>query len=209
MKKQLSLVIVILLASCGAGAVARSAWYNAKPGYPPMPWVKPVAKEPPPVVRKDPPVDKPSEDADADNGAATGPSAVGTADEAPKDVCACNKRVEGFCVAEIECVLRHLADRDATIVDAREQHDYDEARLAGAIHVPSSAVYDNMDNLMAVVPVQDSLIIVYCGGGNCEASKNVGIVLRDFGFTNVLLYENGWEEIEASGRFGDFIEIGG
>ncbi|HPF39771.1 MAG TPA: rhodanese-like domain-containing protein [Phycisphaerae bacterium] len=209
MKKQLSLVIVILLASCGAGAVARSAWYNAKPGYPPMPWVKPVAKEPPQVNKTDPATNDPKSDNVGGNDSLTGQPAVVRSDETPKDICACNKRVEGFCVAEIDCVLRHLADRDATIVDAREQHDYDEARLAGAIHVPSSAVYDNMDNLMAVVPVQDSLIIVYCGGGSCEASKNVGIVLRDFGFTNVLLYENGWEEIEASGRFGDFIEMGG
>lgn len=210
MKKQIPLAILILIASCGAGAIARSTWYNTTPGYPNMPWVKDA---PPTSVDKSP--SKPNvlkDNLDPSTGASNGqPPRVATGDPKaqPADVCGCEKRIEGFCVAEIDCVLKHLADRDAIIVDAREDHDWDESRLIGAVHLPSSAIYENINNIMAVVPTPQSMIIVYCGGGQCEASKNVAIVLREFEYTNVWLYEQGWEEIEASGRFGDFVQIGG
>lgn len=223
MKKNIVMAVVILLASCGAGAVARSVWYNADSKFPEMPWVKGGAPTnntkptPPPVVKDG------DKDSSEPNGGhvAKGPAVVesgGTnghaSDDAsattPKaDACACGHQVEGFCVAEIDCVLKHMKAGTAFIVDAREDHDFDEAHLAGSIHVPSSAIYDNMERIMAVVPTQQNRIIVYCGGGQCEASKNVGLVLREFGYSNVWLYEKGWEEVEASGRFGDFIEIGG
>lgn len=228
MKNQIVLAIVILLASCGAGAIARSSWYNAKPGYPAMPWVK--GGSPKTTHQESPP---PANDngniADAegnlngtatyngkapdagnanDNIEATAPGEVVTR-QPPAKICGCDHRVEGFCVAEIDCVLKHLGDQTAYLIDAREDGDYNEARLVGAIHIPSSAIYDNIENVMAVVPTKQDMLIVYCGGGQCEASKNVGIVLRDFEYTNVWLYEKGWEEVEASGKFGDYIEIGG
>lgn len=243
MKKQIGLVFVILLASCGAGVVAHSTWYNKK-GFPEMPWVKkseatashkPAVKE---DGRKDgeqlavnnaaaPENDAMANDAkEADGGTDGHESAVepsgtnghdngstakvddGKKQAAPADPCNCDHKVSGLCIAEMDCVLSHLADGSAYIIDAREDHDWNEARLVRAIHVPSSAVYDNMEKVMNMVPQQE-MIIVYCGGGECEASKNVAVVLRDYGFSNVWVYENGWEEIESSGRFGNYIEGGG
>ncbi len=188
--------IVILALGSVSGFVARGAWYS-KPGYPEMPWVKPAAEN---ATTK--PEKRADVEGDADRGAAAEDDAV-TGDDP------CRHRVENFCVAELDVVLKHLAEQSAYFIDARELHDFEAGHLIGAIHLPSSDIYGNIDNVMAVVPTPDQMLIVYCGGGQCEASKNVGQVLRDFKYTNVWLYEKGWEEVESSGKFGDHIERGG
>ena len=108
---------------------------------------------------------------------------------------------------EIEGVLQHLAAQTAIFVDAREDHEYQSGRLRGAIRIPSSAIYDSMNNLYDQGVTEENKIIIYCGGGECEASHNVAEVLRDdFGYLDVSIYEKGWEEIESSGRFLDYVE---
>lgn len=191
--------IIILIVSAGAGAAARSAWYN-NTNLPNLPWVKSESKAPTPP-RNDPP---PTKDNANDHSEIESQPII--SNSTGRD---CKKKIDSFCVAELEFVLKHLANGTAFIVDARESGDFDSSHLTGAIHLPSSDIYGNIENVTAMVPLMDQLIIVYCGGGQCEASKNVGQVLRDFNYSNVWLYENGWEEVEASGKFGDYIEMGG
>lgn len=107
----------------------------------------------------------------------------------------------------IDVVLKHLAEGTARFVDAREPHEYDAGHLAGSIHLPSSAAYANMDRVTSQVS-PDELIIVYCTGGECEASHTVQKALAEYGFNNVVIYVKGWDEITSSGRFGDYIEQG-
>ena len=106
-----------------------------------------------------------------------------------------------------EQVLAHLQDGTACFVDAREEHEFVDVRLDVALHLPSSAVYEKIDDILSMIPVEKKLI-VYCGGGECEASHIVAEVLREYEYNNVEIYEDGWEGIEASGIFNDFIVTG-
>jgi len=109
----------------------------------------------------------------------------------------------------IDEVLADLASGKAFFIDAREENDYREGHIRGAILLPSSAVYERMDDVFGSGVQIGDKVIVYCGGGDCEASHNVADALRrDFGFTHVLVYTNGWAEIESSGRFDEFITTG-
>ena len=109
----------------------------------------------------------------------------------------------------IDEVLADLAAGSAHFIDAREAHDYQEGHIRGAIHLPSSAIYEKIDDVYGAGVSPEGKVIVYCGGGDCEASHNVVDELRrSFGFTNVLVYKNGWEEVESSGRFAEFISVG-
>jgi rhodanese-related sulfurtransferase len=113
-------------------------------------------------------------------------------------------------VIAIDAVLAHLKAEDATFVDARETHEYVEGHFRVAIHLPSSDIYKSIEQkgFLAMVPT-DSPVVVYCGGGDCEASHNVADALRrDFAYKNVLVYEKGWAEVMQSGRFSDHIEKG-
>lgn len=111
-------------------------------------------------------------------------------------------------VVTMETVLRHLSAGSATFIDAREVHEYQEGHLRGAMNLPSSAIFSHAQAFANAVP-SDAIVIVYCGGGTCEASHNVSDALRrDLGFTNVSVYAKGWEEIESSGRFGNYVVKG-
>jgi|CXWL01.1.fsa_nt_gi rhodanese-related sulfurtransferase len=105
-------------------------------------------------------------------------------------------------------VLDHLTNRTAFFIDARAHHEYVEGHLSGAISLPSDVIYKEINRILDVVPVVGK-VIVYCGGGQCEASHNVANALRrDFGFTDVAIYENGWEEVFTSARFKQHIAAG-
>src|ERR1043166_5800510 len=95
-----------------------------------------------------------------------------------------------------DIVLTHLKNRTAHLVDAREDHEWVDGHLRGAIHIPASAIYDNISRILQQVPPTEK-VIVYCGGGQCEASHHVADALsNDFHFTDVSIYTKGWEEIE-------------
>ncbi|HVP12696.1 MAG TPA: rhodanese-like domain-containing protein [Phycisphaerae bacterium] len=107
-----------------------------------------------------------------------------------------------------DAVLEALVSGTACLVDAREPSEYAEGHLRGAINLPSSAIYNDIERLRSLISTEQR-VIVYCGGGGCEASHNVSDVLRrDFDFKNVFIYENGWEEIVASPRFQNWIVAG-
>jgi len=94
------------------------------------------------------------------------------------------------------------------IVDARKDDLFDEGHIPGAILCNPHEMDLYLDTLRPAVSGADK-VIVYCGGGTCEASHNVSDALRaEFGFSDVSIYTKGWEEVEASGRFKDFIVKG-
>lgn len=112
-------------------------------------------------------------------------------------------------VVTMDEVLAAMETASAYLVDAREQHEFDAGRLRGSLHLPSSAIYRNIEPVLTMIPT-DARVIVYCGGGQCEASHNVADALRrDFGYSDVVIYEKGWEEAVGSGRFGEYLELGG
>ncbi len=109
---------------------------------------------------------------------------------------------------KIDAVLEHLSAGTARFVDAREEREFVEGHLLGAINLPSSAIYKNIERVLGAASPVDK-IIVYCGGGDCEASHHVADALRrDFGFSDVVIYENGWAEVMSSGRFNDHFATG-
>jgi molybdopterin/thiamine biosynthesis adenylyltransferase/rhodanese-related sulfurtransferase len=70
---------------------------------------------------------------------------------------------------------------DAFVVDVREQHEYDEGRLPGAIHVPRGHLETRIEN---AVKDKDARVILYCQSGNRSAfaADTLG---RHLGYSNV------------------------
>ena len=96
----------------------------------------------------------------------------------------------------------------ARFVDAREAMEYAEGHLNGAINLPSDVVYEKIGDVTSVVGSEEK-VIVYCGGKTCESAKTVaGVLHTDFHYTDVMIYESGWEEITSCGKFEDFIVTG-
>jgi len=99
---------------------------------------------------------------------------------------------------QISKVKAFFDARAATIVDAREPADYAEGHIPGAINLPYDEVATDTERLEKF-DSQGKPIIVYCGGGTCELSMNLGFSLVNAGKKRVLVFMGGWPEWSTSG----------
>ena len=82
----------------------------------------------------------------------------------------------------------------ATIVDTRKPEAFAEGHLAMAINVPSTEKELYLDRIFELIP-PEGLIIIYCEGGDCEASNEVFefLVSNGFQIQNLRIFQPGWE----------------
>ncbi|MGN1328772.1 MAG: rhodanese-like domain-containing protein [Eubacterium sp.] len=71
-------------------------------------------------------------------------------------------------------------ESDYIIVDAREQSEYDEGHIKGAIVIPYTEIEQKAEEML---PDKEQLILVYCRSG--RRSKIAAQSLADMGYTNV------------------------
>jgi molybdopterin/thiamine biosynthesis adenylyltransferase/rhodanese-related sulfurtransferase len=83
---------------------------------------------------------------------------------------------------------------DALYVDVREQDEWDEGAVPGAIHVPRGQLEQRIEGL---VPDRSRPIVVYCAGGSRSAfaAKTLG----ELGYENVLNLAGGFTDWKRNG----------
>jgi len=80
------------------------------------------------------------------------------------------------------------------IIDARRPEEFKKAHIPGAINIFALSDVNEKFELIMTIPVGKKYV-VYCDGGNCDLSHQLAEeVLNSFGFTNVYIYEGGWDE---------------
>ena len=89
---------------------------------------------------------------------------------------------------------RLAANRDALLVDVREDHEWDDAHAAGSIHLGKGIIERDIE---ATVPDKATEVILYCGGG--YRSALAADVLQNMGYTNVWSMAGGWKAWKESG----------
>ena len=93
-------------------------------------------------------------------------------------------------------MLKDMLDekRDFTLIDARTKEEYQEAHIDKAININEK----DFDKLAATLPSdKKKLLVLYCNGIKCGKSKKVAIKAKDAGYSNILIYSDGfpvWEE---------------
>lgn len=80
------------------------------------------------------------------------------------------------------------------LVDTREDHEWEKARIRGAIHLGKGIIERDIESH---IPAKDALIILYCGGGfrSALAADN----LQKMGYTNVVSMDGGmkaWKQAD-------------
>ncbi len=78
-----------------------------------------------------------------------------------------------------------MDDGDVLILDVREQNEYDAGHIPGAVILPVGAI--TKDSASAVIPEDDSVVLVYCRSGN--RSQTAAKALAELGYNNI--YEFG------------------
>ncbi len=80
------------------------------------------------------------------------------------------------------------------LVDVREDHEWEAAHAAGAVHLSKGTIERDIETTF---PDKDTKLILYCGGGfrSALATDN----LQKMGYRNIISLDGGWRAIEASG----------
>src|SRR3954471_22338492 len=87
---------------------------------------------------------------------------------------------------------REEIDAGAKLIDVREPHEWDEAHLERAVHVPQGELLDRIDE---VAPDHAERIVLYCRTDN--RSSRAADALQDLGYENVAVMRGGivgWQE---------------
>lgn len=85
----------------------------------------------------------------------------------------------------------------ALIADAREDWEYEESHIAGAVSLPYDMAVTDPVRLETLTD-RDRPIIVYCGGGACELSIKLADELIFSGYQRVAVFMGGFPEwVEA------------
>ena len=94
-------------------------------------------------------------------------------------------RVREISVAETQQRMRE--NKDAKLIDVREDNEWNAAHAAGAIHLGKGIIERDIER---TVPDKDTELILYCGGGYRSALATDA--LQKMGYTNVFSMEGGW-----------------
>ena len=88
---------------------------------------------------------------------------------------------------------------DMVLIDSRpKRNKYDKGHITGAVSIPDS----EFDKLKEQLPAEkDKLLVFYCGGLKCPLSHKSAKKAIDMGYTNVMVYADGYPAWKAA--YGD------
>ena len=98
-----------------------------------------------------------------------------------------------------EC--KEMYDNMKTVfIDARDTESFSEGHILGAINI----FFENSDDDLILEKLDgvsnDQIIVVYCDGGECDLSEELGNHLfNNLSYKNILLYEGGFPEWKEGG----------
>lgn len=98
-----------------------------------------------------------------------------------------------------------LFDKGTIFVDARTKHEFDEGHITGAMHldpadISRSGIPDKVRNTL--LP-GGTTIVIYCGGGTCDASENLAARLGEIGVKPMHIFHDGFPAWQAAGYPAD------
>lgn len=109
-------------------------------------------------------------------------------------------REEGLQLFTLEATREAVQTGSHMIFDARKLEEYDQGHIPTAMSLPE-VDFDEAFPMYQMLLTPDQGILVYCSGEECDESLQLGIMLRDVGFTNVAIFVGGmatWSATEAA-----------
>ncbi len=85
-----------------------------------------------------------------------------------------------------------LYRNNVLFIDARNQDEYEEGHIAGAINIPYFSVEEFSYRLNAVDKSRP--LVTYCEGSDCDMSIRLGNELFARGYKKVFVFFGGWKE---------------
>lgn len=105
---------------------------------------------------------------------------------------------ELWTVISAEEVEQRVNEGTAIVVDARDPNEYEIGHIPGSLNLPAKDFMQAFTEVGEALP-RDFAMIVYCQGGACDQSHEVLEQLEVYGFQELLLYQDGWEDWKSRG----------
>ena len=82
--------------------------------------------------------------------------------------------------------------KKAIFIDARDQWDFAEGHIKGALNIPEFSF--NPNNRILAQISRNEILIVYCSGNDCSVSKRLASKLLELGYRKTYVYLGGMKE---------------
>ncbi|HEY6193332.1 MAG TPA: rhodanese-like domain-containing protein [Bacteroidota bacterium] len=102
---------------------------------------------------------------------------------------------------------RLLAEGHYLLIDARDTAAYRKGHIKGARNMFGLATDQFFPELAPMA--RDTLTLIYCNNPDCHLGRMVGDFMHAIGFTNLYLYDDGWDGWEKAGMPIDSSLVGG
>ncbi|MGE3321913.1 MAG: rhodanese-like domain-containing protein [Phycisphaerales bacterium] len=99
----------------------------------------------------------------------------------------------------IELFGRMMTAGDVRFVDARNPEDFVKGRIPAAVCLPPTKFGGTIPPEVDMLS-RDATIVIYCGGGDCDASKLTALRLNELGFGTTLIFHEGFPAWEKAGQ---------
>lgn len=89
-----------------------------------------------------------------------------------------------------------LWEQGAYFIDARHEHEFEEGHIQYAAWLASSLFDTDSDRAFAIAQSMppESTVVIYCVGGECDASHNTARRLEQIGFTDLRIMGVGYTD---------------
>lgn len=106
-----------------------------------------------------------------------------------------DKMPEGHITVE---QAQRLYNEGAVFVDARKKELYVEGHVPQAFRADMASFRGREPAIVSMVP-KEMVLVVYCGGGNCDESEHVAQLLDASGFKTIYIMHDGFPGWKAAG----------
>jgi len=95
--------------------------------------------------------------------------------------------------------VKDLFDKkEAIFVDAREKSVFSQGHIQGATSLPPATISTDLQGFTEKVPY-DATLVLYCSGYGCRDSKDLGNILLQKGYRQILIFDGGYPEWKDAG----------
>lgn len=96
---------------------------------------------------------------------------------------------------------RTLWEEGAYFIDSRHDYEYEAGHIPYAFFLPAQMFDTDSDRAFAIVEQipSDYTVVLYCVGGECDASKNTAAMLEQLGYTDLRIMGAGYDDWVAAG----------
>jgi rhodanese-related sulfurtransferase len=109
----------------------------------------------------------------------------------PESVSRKSDKKDVFRVISLNQFIRLMKETKPLIFDARDSASYVKGHVKGARNADGLEADSYFDRLVPIP--KDTLVVIYCNNPDCHLGRMLADFMGAIGFTNLYLYDDGWD----------------